>query len=946
MKRFLFIFIISFLYLQNLTGKEVQYSYAQLSINEGLSQANVETILLDQRGELWIGTRNGLNHYTQQKINHFFHQMGNKNSLPNSRVIHLEEDSLGNIWVATINGLTLYDREYKNFRTLTRGQVKSSLCIDGGVLFGGENVLYFYNYQTQDLERIPLHPEASDVIPIEYRVEKILPFKDNQLLLGTRKKGLFTYDCSTREVKPFTGDIPNLMLFSFCLASDGSIYVAYYGNGVYRFNQQGEKIEFYMTGNSPISNNYVMDILEHDGKLWIATDGGGINQIDLKTRKFSVLHHTTGDKMSLPVNSITKLYKDYNGTLWAGSVRGGVFTIKESYIKTYQDVVMGNSSGLTEKSIISIHEEKNGTLWIGTDGGGINRYNPTTNQFTHYPDTYGDKVVSIANLSEDELLLSLYTKGIFTFNKKTGQQKPFIVVDQETNQRECFYGYLPLLSNVNENKIYIISYGAWVYHIPTKQFTPLLLPEEYRNSTSALKLAFTHTDFSLLQQKNRAFIVNQQDENIQLLFEANVNENIYTMTYDADNRTIWIGTNHGLSYYHMDKKEYKHFPTNLFNSVTYLTLDSEKRLWICADNKLFTYYINEDKFNSWSKSDGYLPNEIKAEYQTTFNKDYIYLCGSQGLVRIKSSIHPVQEEHPEIYLADIMYNGESSIKQMKNDEFEVPWDYHSFVLTLGLKSKDVFQKYLIKYIIKDASGENTYESYETQLNLSSLSPGTYTLLASCYTKDGNEITPVQLLSLTVTPPWYKNTWFICLMILLFIGGTLGIGRWIYRKKTRQMKGDVGEFLQTVLHSLNKKDEQTEETETSEVSQSEDTESEIKEPVLNEADKMFLEKMNKLIHDNLSNEELSAKFLTDHLAMSRASLYNKVKILTGMGVNDYINRIRIERSVHLLTHTDMSINDISYEVGFSYPRYFSTSFKQVKGMTPTRFKEESKKNMTK
>ena len=118
MKRFLFIFFISFLYIQSLTGKEVQYSYAQLSINEGLSQANVESILLDQRGELWIGTRYGLNHYTQQKINHFFHQIGNKNSLPNSRVIHLEEDSLGNIWVATINGLTLYNREYKKLQNL------------------------------------------------------------------------------------------------------------------------------------------------------------------------------------------------------------------------------------------------------------------------------------------------------------------------------------------------------------------------------------------------------------------------------------------------------------------------------------------------------------------------------------------------------------------------------------------------------------------------------------------------------------------------------------------------------------------------------------------------------------------------------------------------------------------------------------------------------------
>lgn len=93
---------------------------------------------------------------------------------------------------------------------------------------------------------------------------------------------------------------------------------------------------------------------------------------------------------------------------------------------------------------------------------------------------------------------------------------------------------------------------------------------------------------------------------------------------------------------------------------------------------------------------------------------------------------------------------------------------------------------------------------------------------------------------------------------------------------------------------------------------------------------------------MAGEELSIKFLTDKMAMSRASLYNKVKLLTGLGVNDYINKLRIEKSVYLLTNTNMKINEISYEVGFSYPRYFSTSFKQVKGMTPTRFKEENKK----
>ena len=109
------------------------------------------------------------------------------------------------------------------------------------------------------------------------------------------------------------------------------------------------------------------------------------------------------------------------------------------------------------------------------------------------------------------------------------------------------------------------------------------------------------------------------------------------------------------------------------------------------------------------------------------------------------------------------------------------------------------------------------------------------------------------------------------------------------------------------------------------------------------DEEFIAKLNILINENMAGEELSIKFLTDKMAMSRASLYNKVKLLTGLGVNDYINKLRIEKSVYLLTNTNMNINEISYEVGFSYPRYFSTSFKQVKGMTPTRFKEENKRN---
>ena len=146
MPRILLLFITSFLFFLNLSGNNVQYSYTQLSLDKGLSQASVQSILLDSRGNLWIGTRNGLNLYAQQKMTNYFHSLKNIHSIPNNQIIHLAEDSLGNIWVATPKGLALYDKENDHFRTFTRGRVQSSLCIEGGILFGGDNVIYFYNY--------------------------------------------------------------------------------------------------------------------------------------------------------------------------------------------------------------------------------------------------------------------------------------------------------------------------------------------------------------------------------------------------------------------------------------------------------------------------------------------------------------------------------------------------------------------------------------------------------------------------------------------------------------------------------------------------------------------------------------------------------------------------------------------------------------------------------
>lgn len=932
----------------------VNYSFTQLSIEQGLSQSTAQSILLDHKGTLWIGTKSGLNSYTQEGIKTYLHHSGDPHSLPSNYINHLTEDSLGNFWIATSKGLALYDDEQDQFNTVNFSIIYSSVGGEGGMWFGSENAIHCYDYKSKELKTIHIEKEEGKGInPVDYRIQKMLYLEDGKILIGTRKKGIYLYDCRIRQ---FTLLIPSSqnLLTSLYVTADHHIYTAFYGDGFYCYDRTGKMLKHYTKENSGLKNNYVLDMAEYNGNIWLATDGSGINLFTPRTFQFSQLQHIVGDYSSLPVNSITLLYKDMKDNLWAGSVRGGIFSIKETYIKTYKEAILNNTNGLSEQSVISLYEEKDGKVWIGTDGGGINLYDPSTDKFIHFPSTYGDKVVSIAEVSETELMVSLYTKGIFLFNKKTHKYRPFTIVDEETNKKECFYGYLPLANQVADGKIYIISCGTYVYHTHDHTFSRMQTDRDYDFSNDALCLSYSNDRFSLLKCAHQAFWVDQKSDSIRLLFELEKDELITSMSYD-NNRMIWTSTNKGLGFFDLESQKYHRIRTRLFNGISYLIADGKGRLWICAQNHLYSYIIKENRFILWNSSDGFPPNEILFAYQKQSNRDYIYLGGSEGLVKINTDIPYTETQIPEIYLSEILFNGSPSLKKVKENTIKIPWNYNSLSVHFRIKNRDVFQKYLLQYTI-EGRGKQSIETYDPVLNLSSLSAGNYSIWVSCNTKNGNRTPSKQLIHIIVTPPWYKTVWFIGVAAVLFIIMTASIGYIHYRRKERNMKGNVNYFLQAVLNDmLSSKEEKQRgeedncaETPLSDISSKED-DSRLEETGQqtqaknSKEDEEFLNKLNMLIHENMAGGELSIKFLTDKLAMSRASLYNKVKFLTGLGVNDYINRLRIEKSVFLLTNTNMNINEISYEVGFSYPRYFSTSFKQIKGMTPTRFKEENKKN---
>lgn len=102
---------------------------------------------------------------------------------------------------------------------------------------------------------------------------------------------------------------------------------------------------------------------------------------------------------------------------------------------------------------------------------------------------------------------------------------------------------------------------------------------------------------------------------------------------------------------------------------------------------------------------------------------------------------------------------------------------------------------------------------------------------------------------------------------------------------------------------------------------------------NQTDKVFLEKMNHLIEENLNNDQLSVDFLAEKLCISRSGLFVKIKGLANTTPNEMIQIIRLKKAASLLLENQYRINEVSYMVGFNNPSYFSKCFQKQFGMKP-------------
>ena len=95
----------------------------------------------------------------------------------------------------------------------------------------------------------------------------------------------------------------------------------------------------------------------------------------------------------------------------------------------------------------------------------------------------------------------------------------------------------------------------------------------------------------------------------------------YTVPVHRDD-VFPYGKEIGMGYYDIKEKRYFKIRSQLFNDITALRYEpSSERIWICAQNQLFSYCIKENRFIQWNRSDGFYPNEIIFTYQQRAEKN-------------------------------------------------------------------------------------------------------------------------------------------------------------------------------------------------------------------------------------------------------------------------------------------------------------------------------------
>ena len=512
---------------------------------------NIESMLQDDDGSIWIGTfSNGL---IKVEVSPFNSYEVHNYKITNQRILSLAQAPDGNILCGTENdGLFVLKKNgivRKNYRynKFNSNSIKSNSIWSLYVDTQDRIWIGYYNNGVGVYDR--LHDKFKDIKSLANlnnslqlpSVTGIIHDKNGHIWIGMDGGGIDVYDPNKKNIVHLKDPKNRLVsqlnagdIVALFMDSKDNLWVGTWNSGIFYLPNNARTFVNYNTSNTNggLKSNRIMSFSEDSkGVVWIGSYVEGLHSFDPRNKSFSHHNNAIFDDPSPGQGAMRIVLVDKNDTIWMGTT-SGLYKLSSDYNKPQKVISLRESmhkdveNKLVVDVIVSLYEDSKGHIWIGTDGAGLCRYDPNGGTFTWYGNNDGLGQETIASILEDDNgdIWMGGNNGLSYMNIVDGTFKNFDMNDGLLSNDFNFNS-----AYKDENGIlYFGNYGGINYIDPKNM--------KYNNN----KPLVYFTDFKLF---NKSVVPNQGDSPLQKIIgqteslSLNHRQSVFTIEYAGINLT-------------------------------------------------------------------------------------------------------------------------------------------------------------------------------------------------------------------------------------------------------------------------------------------------------------------------------------------------------------------------------------------------------------------------
>lgn len=815
--------------------------FDHLTIEQGLSQSSINSVIQDSKGFMWFGTQDGLNRFDGYSFTVFKHDPLDSNTISNNFVHHLYDDRMGSLWIGTDKGLDRLDLRSGKFTHFLHFGRTTAIYADSGLLWigtsGGGGLYQFYPGTSSDLPLTNIVRNSSDFENSD--IKSILKDRSGSLWIGT-SNGLYKRTAS--------GENHHSLFHSpsqgrttagnriYCMTEDKRHRIWIGTNrGITRYdpiNGLFEQIE--LPGKAVIGINSILQ--DSSGAIWAASDGG-LYILYANSEIFSLVKSDAARPYSLNSDFLSSLFQSTDGTIWIGSFNQGINKYnphRNKFIHYAHD--SQNANSLSNNDVWAFCEDHNGNIWVATDAG-LNHIRKSETGFEAFSHFFHDPADPQSLIDNRVWSLFKDRKDNIWIGTDGGLSK--ISKNQIPSLRPKFINYVhnSLLRNtLVHDRITVIredrngllwigtSGGISIFDTDKESFV------SYQNVPDDSSSLSHNRILSLFEDRNGAMWIGTSGGGLNKFEKSSssfihylnnpsdvksLGNNRVTSIYQDSSGIFWIGTlGGGLNRFNEEKREFINFTEKdgLPNNAVYgIVEDRNGYFWISTNKGISRFSPRLDfsaegrpkgVFRNYSVNDGLQSSEFNSGSYFQSKKGGVFFGGINGFNVFepnKISDNPHIPPTAITYIKRLSKNSDPIRFISDNDRIEL--SYRDQGIAIEFASLDYTSTELNRYayMMEGFDKDWNYSSAKHDITYTNLDQGEYIfrVKGSNHDQVWNEIGTA--IHITVTPPFWKSLWF---RILILFGVIITLQR-TYKYRTRKFKRKNSELERLVLERTRK-----------------------------------------------------------------------------------------------------------------------------------------------